>query len=70
MVDFKLYDVTGWTKDNTIHMLPIISRIKGNQIMKYGQLIEYNMNNIFFLKNHAQGVVERQVPNPFTKNQN
>ena len=31
----------------TIHILPNISRIKGNQIMKFGQLIEYNKRNIF-----------------------
>ena len=28
-------------------MLPNISRSKGNQAMKVGQLIEYNMRNIF-----------------------
>ena len=31
----------------TIHILRNISRIKGNQTMKFGQLIEYNMTNIF-----------------------
>ena len=30
-----------------IHMLPSISRSKGNQKMKFAQLIEYNMRNIF-----------------------
>ena len=30
--------------------------------MKFGQLIEYN---IFFLKNHAQNLVEKLVPDPF-----
>ena len=34
-----------------IHMLPNISRSKGNQTMKYGQLIKYNMN-IFLEKSH------------------
>ena len=29
-----------------IHILPNISRSKGNQIMKFGQLTEYNMKNI------------------------
>ena len=29
-----------------IHILPNISRSKGNQAMKFGQLIEYNMKNI------------------------
>ena len=30
-----------------IHILPNISRSKGNQTMKFGLLIEYNMKNIF-----------------------
>ena len=30
-----------------IHILPNISQSKGNQIMKFGQLIEYNTRNIF-----------------------
>ena len=33
-----------------IHISTNISRSKGNQTMKFGQLIEYNMRNIFFLK--------------------
>ena len=32
----------------TIHILPNISRRKGNQRMKFGQLIEYNMKILFF----------------------
>ena len=34
----------------TIFILPNSSRSKGNQIMKFGQLIEYNMRNIFLSK--------------------
>ena len=35
--------------ENTIarHILPNISRCKGNQAMKFGQLIEYNMRDVF-----------------------
>ena len=33
-----------------IHILPDISRSRGNQTMKFGQLIEYNMRNIFLKK--------------------
>ena len=33
--------------------------------MKFGQLIEYNTRN--FLKNHAQNVVEKLVPDPCIK---
>ena len=53
----------------TIHILPNISRSKGNQAMKFSHLIEYNMRNIF-LKNHAQNVVEKLTSNPFLKIQN
>ena len=56
-----------------IHILPNISRSKDNQAMKFGQLIEYNMRNIFleiFLKIHTQNAVEKLFPDPFLKNQN
>ena len=33
-----------------IHILPNISQSKGNQTMKFGQLIEYNKGNIFLQK--------------------
>ena len=33
-----------------IHVLPNISRSKGNQTMKFGQLTEYNMRIIFLEK--------------------
>ena len=33
-----------------INILSNISGIKGNQTMKFGQLIEYNMRNTFFEK--------------------
>ena len=36
-----------------IHILSNISRSKDNQIMKFGQLIEYNIRKIF-LKNDTQ----------------
>ena len=36
--------------------------------MTFSQLIEYNMK-IFFLKNQAQNVMEKLVPDPFLKNQ-
>ena len=33
-----------------IHLLPKISVREGNQIIKFGQLIEYNMRKIFLEK--------------------
>ena len=52
-----------------IHVLPNILRSKGNQSMKFGQLILCNMRT-FFLKNHTQKVMEKLVREPFLKNQN
>ena len=39
---------------NYKHILLNISRIKGSQIMKYGQLIEHPKNILFFFKNYAE----------------
>ena len=38
----------------TLHILPNISRSKDNQTMKFAQLIEYNMRNIFLEKSLAK----------------
>ena len=37
-----------------IHVLPKISRSEGNQTMKFGQLTEYNMRNIFPEKSYTK----------------
>ena len=49
-----------------MHVLPNISRSKGNQTVKRGSLIEYNMRNIFLEKSytHCGGVT---IPRPFSK---
>ena len=52
-----------------IHILPNISRSKGNQAMKFGQLIEYNMRNIFVEKSYSKCAGET-IPRPYLKNQN
>ena len=46
-VNLEIYDSKTWLTNNCKHILPNISRSKGNQTMKIGQLIEYNMINIF-----------------------
>ena len=38
----------------TIHILPNISRSKGNQAMEFYQLIEYNITNIFLEKAYTK----------------
>ena len=52
-----------------IHILPNIWRSKDNQTIKFDQLIEYNMRNIF-LENYTQNAVEKLVLDPFIKNKN
>ena len=49
-----------------IHILPNISRSKGNQIMKFGQLIEYNMRNTSVEKSYTKYGGET-IPRPFSK---
>ena len=43
-----------------------ISRSKGNETMKFGQLTEYNMRNIFLEKSYAICGGET-IPTPFSK---
>ena len=51
-----------------LHILHNISISKGKQTMKFGQLVEYNMRNIFLQKSY-KNMVERLVPDSFRKNQ-
>ena len=61
-VNFKIY-VTTWLKNKcNTH----ISRSKGNQIMKFGQLIEYIMRNIFIEKSYIKCGGET-ILRPFSK---
>ena len=53
----------------SIHMLPNISRSKCNQIMEFGQLIEYNMKNIFPEKSYTK-CGEKLLSDSFLKNHN
>ena len=52
-----------------INVLSYISRSKDNQTIKFGQLIEYNMRNIFLEKSYGKYGRETS-PRPFLKNQN
>ena len=49
-----------------IHILHNISRSKGNQAMKVGQLIEYNMRNVFVEKSYTKCAGE-SIPRPLSK---
>ena len=48
------------------HILPNISRSKSNQAMKFGQLIEHNMRNIFVEKSYTKCAGET-IPRPLSK---
>ena len=58
--------MTSQTGEQTIkiHILPNISWSKGNQTLKFGELIKYNKRNIFF-KNSAENEAGRLVPHFF-----
>ena len=49
-----------------IHILPNISRSKGNQTMKFGQLIDYNMGHIFVEKSYTKCAGET-IPRSLSK---
>ena len=51
-----------------IHILPDISRSKSNQVIKFGQSIEYKMRNMFLEKSYTNKI-EKPVLDPFLKNQ-
>ena len=50
----------------TMYILVNITSSKGNETIKFGQLIEYNMSNIC-LKNSYQKCGEENISRPFSK---
>ena len=52
-----------------IQILPKISKSKDNQVIKFGQSIEYNIRNIF-LTNYTQNVEVKLFPDSIVKSQN
>ena len=49
-----------------IHILTNISRSKGNQALKLGQLIEYDITNIFLEISYIRCGIET-IPKPFSR---
>ena len=51
-----------------VHIVPNISRSQGNQTIKFGQLIVYNMENIF-LENlmKSENLIKKLFPDTFLK---
>ena len=57
-----------WKQTIPIHILPNILRSKGNQTMKFGQLVEYNMREFFFFEKSYTKCCGELSPVPFLKN--
>ena len=54
-VNYRIYDVTTWkTNNGNVHIARHLKRSKGNQTLKFNQLIEYNMRNIFLEKSYTK----------------
>ena len=53
------------TQITAIWILPNIWRHKGNQTMKFGQVMEHNIKNRF-LQNHLETKTRRLFPEPFS----
>ena len=49
-----------------MHLLPNFSRSTGNETMKFGQLIEHNLRNIFVEKSYTKCAAET-IPRSFSK---
>ena len=60
-LSFEIYEAKGWTTNNTTHILSNISRSKGNKTVKFGQLIEHNIGNIFLEKAKCGGETSPRV---------
>ena len=56
----KTFDITDCATNNRNAKLPNISRSNCNQVMKFGQLMKYNLRKIFF-KSHGENETERPV---------
>ena len=55
-----------WKQTIAIQMLPIMSRTEGNQAIKFGQLRENNMSNIFLEKAYTK-YDGKTIARPFSK---
>ena len=67
--NFKFMTSEAGQQISTIHILPNISRSKGNKTMNFFQLIEYNMINTFIEKLYLK-CGGKASPRPFIKTQN
>ena len=59
--------MTSQPEKQTIHILPNILKSEDNQTMKIGQLIEYDIRNIFF-EISCTNCGGETIPRPFSEN--
>ena len=65
MVNFKIYNVATWLKNNyNTHIACPKSHKEKTLTMKFGQLIEHKKGNIYLQKN-AENEALRLIPNLF-----
>ena len=65
-VNLKIHDVTACITNNCNTNIAQYLKKKGNQAMKFGQLIEYNMRNIFVEKSYTKCAGET-IPRSLSK---
>ena len=63
---FKFMTSEPGQQTSSIYILPNNSRSNGNQTMKFVQLLEYNMRNIFVEKSYTK-CSGGTIPRPFSK---
>ena len=66
MLILKFMTLQSSQKTIAIYILTNISRSKGNQTMKFDQLIKYNMRKIFIEKSYTK-CAEEIIPRPLSK---
>ena len=65
-VNSKIHVATAWLTNNCNTHISNISRSKGNRAMKFSQLMEYNMRNIFLEKSYTKCGGDT-IPSPFSQ---
>ena len=69
-VNFKIYDFTAWKTNNcNTHIAQYLKKSKGNQTMRFGQLIEHTTRKIFLKRSYTK-YDGKTIPRPFSKKSN
>lgn len=62
------YDTRTWATNNCNRYIVLSLEKYDKETIKFGQLLEKNMRNIFFSKNHTSNAEEKLLPVPSLKN--